>query len=299
MKKQSKKYWKLGTIFILLGCISLGVYIYKWKYREPLFEIYFFSLNRGRAIFIRTPKNKTILIGGGQNSQVISEITKVMPFYDRKIDFFVVPSAMPTQIGGLIEVIDRYEIGQIIIPKIMATSTVLTILLKEIKKNKIHVEKVERGDKIEIGKQNEWEKQGKYEKSVLLRVLFPYKGFKFNKTSLPELGMSISYGSTTVYLLGNLSKTIQKDILKSMNLNITANNDLVEGNVIENDIDNKVKDNEKSQDDESQNIVEYYNSAIESKVYSDLLERIDPKFIFSTKEKTTHMISDGESWWRE
>lgn len=249
--KNIKIYSVLG---ILTSLIFLGLYVYRWEYRKPVLDVYFFSLNRGRAIFIRTPENKTILVGGGQNSEVIRELTKAMPFYRRTLDTIIIPSAVPAQIGGLIEVIDRYEVGEIIMPNIMATSTVLIELLKEIRKKKIHTEEVTRGDEIEI------------EKDLTLKILFPYKEFKFNKTSLPELGLALNYKNTNAYLIGNLSKTIQKDILKNTEIN------------------------------QSENIVEFYNSMTESKISSELVEKIDPQFTFSTKEKTTRVSSDGKVW---
>lgn len=254
MKKiKGIKIW----VFILftLGIISLGLYIYAWEYRKPLLEVDFFSLNKGRAIFVRTPMNKTILIGGGQNSETIREITKQMPFYSKKIDTVIIPSATAAQIGGLIEIVDRYEIEEILIPKMLSTSTVLTQLMKEVRKNKIHVEEVERGDTIEI------------ENDLSFEILFPYEEFKFNKTSLPELGLAILYKDTGVYLMGNLSKTIQKDI--AQNLSVTT-----------------------------KNILEYYHSATDTKVSPDLVEKLDPKFTFSTKEKSMRWISDGLGWER-
>lgn len=249
-----KKYWKWGILIALIVLSGLGAYIYSWEYRKPLLEIHFFSLNKGRSIFIRTPQNKTILIGGGQNSEVIREITKVNPFYSRKIDTIITPSATPAQIGGLIEVISRYEVGEIIMPKLMATSTVLTQLMKEINKKKIHIKEVERGDEVKI------------EESLKFKILFPYDGFKFNKTNFPELGLALLYKDTTAYLMGNLSKTVQKDILKNTEIS------------------------------KGENIIEFYNSMADGKVSTELLEAIDPKFTFSTKEKTAHLVSDGLFW---
>ncbi len=256
VNKKINTYKKLGIIALCTGIctVAFGIYFSYWEYRKPLLEVYFFSLTRGRAVFIRTPGNKTILVGGGQTSETIRQITKTMPFHRRKIDYLIVPSATPAQIGGLVEILDRYEIGEIIQPKLLATSTALDVVRTKIRKNKIHVEEVERGEEVEI------------ETGIKMKVLFPYEGFKYNKTSLPELGAAISYENTSVYLLGNLSKTVQKDISKTL----------------------EVKSDE--------NIVEYYHSAIESRVSPDLLEKVDPKFTFSTKEKTMHMVSDGEKW---
>ena len=251
------KNWKLFFVALTLAIAGFSFYIYKWEFRKPLLEVHFLSLSKGRAIFIRTPQNKTILIGGGQNSEVLREITKAYPFYSRRIGAVITPSATPAQIGGLIEVIERYEVEEIIMPKLMATSTVLTQLMKEIKKKKIHVEEVERGDEIKV------------EEDLKLKVLFPYAEFKFNKSSLPELGLAIVYKDTAAYLIGSLSKTIQKDILENIEIN------------------------------KGQNIVEFYNSMADGKVSEELLEAINPEFIFSTNEKTMRLISDGEGWRKE
>ncbi len=265
-KRNINKKVAYSLTVALIATIFLGFYIYKWEYRKPILEIHFFSLNRGRSVFIRTPGNKTILVGGGQNSEVIREITKVNPFYSRSIDYVIIPSATQTQIGGLLEILDRYSVGEIIMPKITATSTVLMQLLNKVHKKKIHIEKVERGDEIKIG---DGVNDG-LNRDLKISILFPIRDFKYNKTSLPELGLEIVYKNTNAYLLGNLSKTIQKYIFRNMELN--------------------------SSKKDSENIIEFYNSAIESKVSAELLEKINPKFIFSTREATIHFVSDGEGW---
>ncbi len=253
-KNKIKTYWKWAALAALLMVTALGAYVYTWEYRKSFLEVDFLSLKRGRAIFIRTRENKTILVGGGQTSETIRELTTRMPFYRRTLDYVIVPSATPAQIGGLVEILDRYEVGEIIMPKLLATSTALDAVETKIRKKKIHVEEVERGDEVEI------------EHGLKIDVLFPYGDFKFNKSSLPELGFSLSSASTSVYFLGNLSKTVQKDIVK--NLEVITN----------------------------ENIIEFYNSAIDSKVSQELLEKLNPKFIFSTKEKTAHAVSSGTAW---
>ncbi len=248
-----KKTIIISSIITIGLAFWLGLYIHKWEYRKPLLEVHFFSLNRGRSVFIRTPENKTILVGAGQNSEVIREITKVMPFYSRKIDYIFIPSAVPAQIGGLLDVIDRYEVSEIIKPKYISTSTVLSKLNTQISHKKIHVREVERGDRFSLG-------------GLDVIVVFPNSDFKYNKTSLPELGLIFEYNKTQLFLIGNLSKTIQKYISKSLNASV------------------------------SQNLLEFYNSNGKAKNSEDLLEKIKPKFIFSTKEKSTSWVSDGFSW---
>jgi beta-lactamase superfamily II metal-dependent hydrolase len=137
----------------------------------------------------------------------------------------------------------------------MSTSTVLKNLKDKIKKNNVHIKEIELGDQIEID-------------GIIFNVIFPNPDFKFNKTSLPELALDISYNNTSLYLLGNLSKTIQKYVSKSIKPN-------------------------------KENIIEFYHSGIDTKVSNDLIEKIKPKYIFNTKEKTTLWISDGLFFKRE
>lgn len=248
-----KKIIIISFISVTILALWLGFYVYKWEYRKPLFEVHFLSLKRGRAIFIRTPENKTMLIGAGQNSEVIREITKVMPFYSRKIDYVFVPSATAEQIGGILEIIDRYEVEEIIKPKIMATSTVLTKLLDKISNKKIHVREVERGDRLDL-------------RGLRMDVLFPVPNFKYNKTSLPELALAFVYKKSGLYLFGKLSKTIQKNVLKNMDVLTTDN------------------------------LVEFYNSDGKNKNFDDLVSEIKPKYVFTTKEKTSNWVTGGEDW---
>ena len=99
-----------------------------------------------------------------------------------------------------------------------------------------------------------------------MEILFPYKDFKYNKTSLPELGIVVRFKNTNAYLLGNLSKTIQKDIAKNIEVG------------------------------KQKNISEYYHSMTDSKLDPNLFEKINSEFIFSTNEKTMLLVSDGEEW---
>ncbi len=253
--KNKRKILILSSTGLLVFLIFISFCVYKWEFREQVLEINFFNLNRGRSIFLRTPKNKTILIGGGQNTDTIRELTKVMPFYSRTINYIFIPSATPEQIGGLIEIVDRYKVDEVFLTKNMSTSTVLKNLKDRIKKNNIHIKEIELNDQIEMD-------------GIIVNVIFPNPDFKFNKTSLPELALDISYNNTSLYLLGNLSKTIQKYISKNIKPN-------------------------------KENIIEFYHSGIDTKVSNDLTEKIKPKYIFNKKEKTTRWISDGHFFKRE
>jgi competence protein ComEC len=231
----------IGIIAVLAVLLCVGFYIYKWEFREPVLEVSFFYLNRGRSIFIRTPHGETVLIDGGQNSEVLRELSKATPFYRRRIDTVVVTSAASKNVGGLIDVLERYEVERVVMPSLMGTSTALSAFEKILRKKKLFPEEVQRGDRFEIG-------------SAYFDVLFPDPDFKFNKTSTPEMVLSLTYGTTTLLFLGDTSITIQKRIARDV---------------------------------ESAYLVEFAHGATKSRVSADLLGKFEPKVIVSTKRAET------------
>jgi competence protein ComEC len=187
----------------LAGLAFLGLYISSWESREPALDVHFFHQNRGHSVFIRTPHGKTILIDTGQTGDIIAELTTVFPFYKRRIDTLILTNGLPKQTGGAREVLSRFEVERIFEPVLLSTSTAYTAYLKLAEEKNIPIQKVKKGDKFMID-------------GVTLSVLFPDVQFKFNKTSMPELVLKIEYASTTMLLLGDVSRTIQKSLLKEL-----------------------------------------------------------------------------------
>lgn len=241
------KYWK-WILLISIGLIVLGAYVAYWEFRKPELEVYFFHLNRGRSIFIRTPQGKTILIDGGQSGDIIRELTRVFPFYRRRIDVLIYTSSAPKNVGGLGEVVKRFEIYRVIGPSVQGTSTALSLFEKAAHEKGYEIEKMERGDGFVVD-------------GVTFRVLFPDPHFKFNKTSMPELVLQVEYDSTSLLLLGDVSRTIQKSFVGEV---------------------------------EKGTLVEYAHSAGDSRVSSELFSELDPDYIIVTKKETARASSQSK-----
>lgn len=236
----SKK--KIALIAALCaGVLGIGLYVLKWEHRPLILELYFFHLNRGHSVLIRTPHNKTILIDGGQTSEIIRELTNVFPFYRRRIDEVFVTKADAKNTGGLVDVFKRFEIGDVIEPVLMGTSSARSALDQTIQKKRIKVRTVERGDSISID-------------NATFSILFPTSGFKYNKTSTPELILRLDYGTTTFAFLGDASKTIQKFVMN---------------------------------DFQTVDILEFANGATKSRVSADFVSKLQPKVIVSSKREET------------
>lgn len=76
--------------------------------------VVFLDIGQGDAIFVQTPDGVQLLIDGGPNGTVLRELAAVMPWYDHTIDMVIGTHPDQDHIGGLIDVLGRYQIGQIL-----------------------------------------------------------------------------------------------------------------------------------------------------------------------------------------
>ena len=73
----------------------------------------FLSVGQGDSFFIETPVNNKILIDGGPDSSVLSNLAEKMPFWDREIDLVILTHPDSDHMTGLIDVLEKYKVDEI------------------------------------------------------------------------------------------------------------------------------------------------------------------------------------------
>jgi competence protein ComEC len=77
------------------------------------------------AALIQTPSGQNILIDGGPDSQKISLVlSQKLPFWDRTIDLVVCTQPHADHITGLVEVLQRYNVKQVLDPGVSHDSPI-------------------------------------------------------------------------------------------------------------------------------------------------------------------------------
>jgi competence protein ComEC len=111
---QSRKLSVIHLVIIL--CLSVFAFSTHSiaSQKNGLLKIHFFDIGQGDSIFIETPSGQQILVDGGPGNTVLSKLGEVMPFYDKDIDVLVVSHPHADHIVGLIDVLGRYEVKNII-----------------------------------------------------------------------------------------------------------------------------------------------------------------------------------------
>jgi competence protein ComEC len=125
MVSQAKKYltWviKLAsrvpikwTLFPLLLAAIL-VWIAAITTPDTKLHVFFLDVGQGDAIMIQTPSHHNILIDGGPSPEAITAaLGSRLPFWSRTIDLVVLTHPHDDHITGLVEVLRRYEVKQVL-----------------------------------------------------------------------------------------------------------------------------------------------------------------------------------------
>ena len=154
-----KRKIKTVAIFIL---IIFSVHIISDLFFLKV-EVYFVDVGQGDCTLIKTPKNKYILIDGGGSEFGNFDVGEsiLLPYLlDRritKIDYLLISHFDSDHIGGLFYILGNINIRNIIISKQGENSSNLIKLKEFVKKKKINLQVVKKGDYIKIDKYSYFE----------------------------------------------------------------------------------------------------------------------------------------------
>lgn len=104
-----------GTVVLILLALTVGIWHAVLREdRRGVLTISFLDVGQGDAVFIDAPSGRQVLIDGGRDRSVLRALSKAMPWYDRSIDIVVATHPDQDHIGGLVDVLARYNTDLIV-----------------------------------------------------------------------------------------------------------------------------------------------------------------------------------------
>lgn len=143
----SKKYFILGS---LIGIVLFLSYLVTLP--DDRLHVVFCDVGQGDAAYIRAPNNMDMLIDGGPNDKVLNCLGRHMPFYDRTIDVVMLSHAQKDHLQGLISVLERYEVKNVITTPVGNETEGYKNFIDLIKTKNIPVKNLFQGDEFYLGK---------------------------------------------------------------------------------------------------------------------------------------------------
>lgn len=182
---------------------------------SPDLFVYYLNVGQGDSALIESPNGVQVLIDAGKGDAVIKELENIMPFWDRDIDILVLSHGDLDHIGGFFDILDSYEVGQIIRADTVIDSKYLEELLRKARDSGISIQELGEGDKIILDQTN-----GIYfdiyspvkeslldenETSLVMELIYHENEFLFTGDATTE---------TELNLIKKYSDKINSDILK-------------------------------------------------------------------------------------
>ena len=159
-------------------------------------RVSFLDVGEGDAILIQKGSQQ-VLVDGGPSPQAISlELGTRMPFWDRTIDLLVLTHPHHDHLTGLVEVLRRFRVRQVLYPDLDCESPVYDEFLKLVEENNIKRTIARTGQRIDLGD------------GAVMRVLNP------QKTLLTGTGSDVDNNGVVLRLsTGDVSFLLTADIM--------------------------------------------------------------------------------------
>ena len=195
-------------IILICGLSFLNIIVWSIIYdcgKPHSLEVTFFDVGQGDAIFIETPEGHQILIDGGPDSTILEKLAQEISFWDQTIDLIILTHAESDHLSGLIEVLKRYKVENIIWTGAEKDST----YLKEWKRL---IE--EEGANIKIAKQG----QRIITQSCLINILYPFEnlsGQEFKNLNDSSIVARLVFNQKSFLFSGDIYKSIENKLIEN------------------------------------------------------------------------------------
>jgi competence protein ComEC len=114
-------------------------------------KLVFFDVGQGDSSLIITPDGEDILVDGGPDNKVVQKLGEYLPYSDRKIEYIILTHPHADHLTGLLEVLKRYEVGKIIMTRVVHTTNDYQEFLRLIKEKNIPVLIIDKQQGLAIG----------------------------------------------------------------------------------------------------------------------------------------------------
>lgn len=138
----------MGIRRILMGVGMLVVVGVGWDANSEL-AVTFLDVGQGDAILLEDG-GQQVLVDGGEGRVVLERLVEEMPWFDRRIEVLVVSHPQRDHLEGLLYVLERYEVGLVILPELVHDSQLQATWLEMISERKIPVQMARVGQRLKV-----------------------------------------------------------------------------------------------------------------------------------------------------
>lgn len=170
-------------------------------------RVTFIDVGQGDGCLIQTPGGKNIIIDGGYPSQGQKVVSLLKRKGIRKIDCVVATHPDMDHIGGLIAVLNSFEIGEVLDIGHPHTTRIYEDFLKTIEEKNINYRIMRREDALDWGEE------------VSVQVLNPPKELHGSKNE-DSIVLRLVYGKISFLFTGDIGRPAEEDLVTTYHKNL-------------------------------------------------------------------------------
>ena len=186
------------VILTLLAVVGVIWYAVFSEDRAGILRVSFLDVGQGDAVLVTAPSGIQVLIDGGPDAGVLRRIAAVMPWYDRSLDVVIASHPDADHITGLLDVVQRYQVGMFLTSSVHGSTEMWKKLQKEVQSKHIPAITAQRGQILSLG-------GGAY-----MEILSPDRAVPHVDTNVGCVVARLVYGTTSFLLPCDAPRSVEE-----------------------------------------------------------------------------------------
>lgn len=194
------KRWVIPPLLV----IAILVWLAAAAVPDNELRVSFLNIGQGDAILIQRGSQQVLIDGGPSPQALTLELGERMPFWDRTIELVILSHPHSDHLTGLVEVLQRYQVEQVLYPDLADSSPLYQEWLELIEENDIEYTLAQAGQQIDLGD------------GVIIEVLHPPEsllagtGSDLNNNSVV---LRLSAGQVSFLLTGDIEQEAEFELI--------------------------------------------------------------------------------------
>ncbi len=199
-----KRRLAISLVIIIIGSLLVACFPLE---EEGVLSVHIIDVGQGDSILIRTPQNKSILIDGGEAWAGKTVASYLRKYRLAKIDILIASHPHSDHIGGLVNIIENFQVDSLYMPDKIHTSKTFEQLLDAIEDKGLEITIPNENTVVEL------------EEDISLLFLGPLRDYGENLNNWSIVNKLI-HGENSFLFTGDMEAAAEKDLVKNYPGNI-------------------------------------------------------------------------------
>ncbi len=197
-------------ILILVTFVVWGSQLTVEAETRSVLEVSFLDVGQGDATLIETVGGVQVLIDGGAHAGVLRELAAELPLFDTDLDMVIGTHPDTDHIGGLVDVLNRYDVDHILVTENEGKSGAAQAYTRAVSTEGAIITFARRGQVWQL------------DASTTLEVLFPETDASDMESNASSIILRLVYGDTSFLFTGDSPKRIEEYLVLTEGENLES-----------------------------------------------------------------------------